>query len=497
MTYQPSQGAQPQAGSDGDEGGPGPSLLRRAWLPAVVGVLVGMLAFLAVRGNEASYETCAYLRINSGPVDQAVLGLPAAAKPVPNLIVETSQEIAQDYVAERSIRYLRGNPFTDTEDLLDAIAVKPDPNSGLIGVCAKGATGREAQRIANATSRAYVDLNREEQQRNLRAARSQLERLNEARAARLRREPEVGADVVRESIDEGRQQIQRLTLAERINPESIVVTKPADLPLSPAGIPPWTLGFVGFILGAALTGAVMAVRSLSDRRVRSLHELERVTGAPVLAAVRRRRLLKRRRPLGTLRRRQAEPFRLLYARLCNTTATQDLRAIAFASVDDDGSSGGVTWYLAATAAAAGARALVVEADADRPSAVDDGDTRPAGMSDVVEGRATLDEVVFHIAADDRHAVDVLSPGERNGGRHLGGDAVRELLAGARAGYDHVLIDAPAVTDADAVPFVRQAEGVVLVHRQGGADRDTLREACHQLSVTGTPLLGVVAVGFLR
>lgn len=499
MTYQPSQGSPQDAGSDGEGGNEASGgWLRRLWLPALVGFVVSVLAFGAVRGRDPSYETCAYLKINSGPVDQAVLGLPAADKPVTNLIVETSEELEQVRVAERSIRYLRGDPFTDPEDLIDATDAKPDPNSGLIGLCAKGETGREAQRIANATSRAYVDLNRDDQKRNLQAARRELEQLQRLRTARLRRESDVDESVVRESIEEGKRQIERLTLAERINPESVVVSKPADLPLSPAGIPNWTIGVLGFIVGAALAGAFSVVRVFSDRRVRSLRELERVAGAPVLAAVRRSRTLKRRRPLGSLRRRQAEPFRLLFARLCNTTEFEDRRTLVIASVDDDGAGGGVAWYLAATAAVAGARALLIEADPHRPSAVDDGGERPAGLAEVLTGHTPIADAVYHVAADERHAVDVLSPGRGDGRVHLsGGAALQTLMAGARAGYDHVLVDTAPVIDADAVPFMRQADGAILVYRHGGADRDSLREACHQLTVTGTPLLGLVAVGFYR
>ncbi|MBJ7328820.1 MAG: hypothetical protein JHC95_02915, partial [Solirubrobacteraceae bacterium] len=482
--------------TDGRGQGSG-GILRRAWLPALCGLVLSTLLFVGLSGREKSYETCANLRINSGPVDQAVLGLPAADKPVLNLVGETAQQIGQASVARRAIRILDGKPYSDPDDLLDATSAKPDLDSGLIAVCAKAKTPRQAQRVANATARAYVLMNREGQKANLRAARKELQRLQKARIARLRR---LGGNdaTVRETIDTGKSQIERLLLAERINTDSVIVATPADRPGGAAGIPVYVIAFLGFIVGAALGGAVLVVRELADTRIGSIAELEQMSGAPVLAVVRRKRLLKRRRPLEELRRKQAEPFRLLYARLCNSTSAEGRRTIVIASVDDDGASGGIAWYLGATAAVSGARVLLLETDPDRPSAVDTPEDRPAGIADVLAGHAGIDEVVFHVAADAQHAVDVLPPGTRNGAGPLRDrQAIEDLVNRAASGYDHVFVDVAPVTEAGAVPFVRQAEGALLVYRHRGPDRDELRAAVGQLAATGTPLLGIIAVGFVR
>lgn len=495
MTDQPSQ-----VSGGGDGQGIVSTLLRRAWIPVLCGALVGGLAFMILNSREKTYETCSYLKVNSGPVDQAILGLPAANKPINNIIGETAEEIEQFRVAERTVEFLQLKPFANPNQLLKAIEAEADQNSGLITICAKGRTEQEAQRIANATARAYVDINRARQKANLRDARRELQRLQRTRISAVRRQAEEGgaSQAAVDSVQETQDQIERLTLAEKINTDSVVVAKPAPLPEGPAGIPPWTIGILGFIIGAALGGALIAVREQNDKRIRSRKQLERIVGAPVLASVGRKSLVRQRRPLDTLNRKEAEPFRLLFAKLRNTTGAEHLETLVIASVEDDGASSSVSWYLSATAAGAGVRVLLLEADAERPSAVDNGDGRPAGVSDVLAGRNRLDEVLFHVAADERHAVDVISPGERNGGAHLrGGQAIQDLIAQAHAAHDLVLIDAPPVTDADAVPFVRNAQGAILVYRQGGADQDALRDARDELASVGTPLLGIVAVGFGR
>ncbi|MBJ7332789.1 MAG: hypothetical protein JHC95_23035, partial [Solirubrobacteraceae bacterium] len=480
MTDQPT----PVSVGGGDGQGFFSTLLRRAWIPLLSGILVGGLAFLILNSRDKTYETCSYLRVNSGPVDQAILGLPAAQKPITNIIGETAAEIEQYRVAQRAVEFLQLKPFANANQILKVVEAEPDQNSGLITVCAKGRTPSEAQRIANSMARAYVDINRARSQANLRAARRELVRLQRTRVSAVRRQArrgEAGTAAV-DSIQETQDQIERLTLAEKINTDSVVVAKPAKLPEGPSGIPPWTIGILGFIIGAALGGALIAVREQNDKRIRTRRQLERIVGAPVLASIRSKGTLKQRLPLDGLTRKEAEPFRLLFAKLRNSTGAEHLETLVIASIDDDGASGSVSWYLSATAAAAGARVLLMEADTDRPSAVDNGEGRPAGVSDILSGRNRLDEVVYHVAADARHAVNIVSPGERNGGAHLrGGHGIQDLIAQAHAEHDLVLIDTPPVVDADAVPFVRNAQGAVLVYRHGGADQDALREARDELA----------------
>lgn len=476
-------------------------LLRRVWIPLLCGAVVGGAAFFFLNSREKSYEALTYMRVNSGPVDQAILNLPGSQKPIINVIGETAGEIIQYRVAERTVEYLQLKPFASPNDLLKAVDVKADQETGLIVISAKGRTPREAQRIANATARAYVDIRRAREKGRLRAARRELQRIERTRISEVRQAArEANGNVDASGVQSIREQIESLQLAERINTDAVSIAKPAELPEGPAGIQPWMVGILGFVIGAALGGALIALRDQSDKRIHTRRQLERVLGAPVLTSIKRRNILRARNPLDTVPAKDLEPFRLLFAKLRNQAGVENMETVVIASVEDDGASGSVSWYLAATAAAAGTRVLLLETDHDRPSAVDNGNGngngRPAGLTDVLAARNSLDEVVFHVAADDRHAVDIVSPGVRNGGAHLGGgERVRELIAQAQSAHDLVLIDAPPVTDADAVPFVRQAQGAVLVYRHGGADQEVLRAARDELASVGTPLLGVVAVGF--
>ena len=52
----------------------------------------------------------------------------------------------------------------------------------------------------------------------------------------------------------------------------------------------------------------------------------------------------------TLTRKDLEPFRLLFAKLRNSAGAEGMETLVIASVEDDGASGSVSWYLAATAA---------------------------------------------------------------------------------------------------------------------------------------------------
>lgn len=497
-------------GTDAEERGPRSiGIVRHLWLPVIVGLLVGGAAFAFASRGEPSFETCASLKVNSGPVDQAILGLPGSDKTIVNFIGETTREIEQERIAERAVRDLDERPHDNAKDLLEAYSARPDLNSGLIAICAKATTARNAQRIANATSRAYVALNSEDQVRNLRTARRELRRVQASRIGQIREEVEnSGAgDAARNEFgqtpeeayqEQAEGQLERLLLAERFNAESVSLTKPADLTTAAAGIPASAIAMLAFLLSATLTGALVALRVATDKRIRSRWDLEDAADAPILASIRRVRLLRRRRRLDDLKRRQAEPFRLLLARLSNEQRTEHVQTIAFAPVADDETAGGVVWYLAATAADAGARVLVLEANARQPlpaDAIADGAPR-RDIGDLVAGLAGLDDVITHATADERQAVDIVALTDLGGSASLQ-RAVLAVLAQAASAYDLVVIHAEPVVSADGLAVFRQAEAAVLVCRADHARDADVRAAEQELARTGTPLAGFVAVGFAR
>lgn len=479
------------------------TILRRGWIPLLCAALTGFIAFQVASSRDKAYDATSSVRVNGGSVDSGVIGLPGAAKPATQVIGETAAEMKQVRVAQRAVELLQLKPFVDPTTILDNMKVEPDPLSGLINVVFRGRTPAEAARVADIIARSYIDLRTAQDLQRIRTARRGLQRQYRVRVRNNLKIKNDGDDATEQPTEtQGLvERIEQLQLAESIGPNSVELAKPAEIPTTSAGIASWQIALLATILGGVLGGALIALREQSDRRIRSRGQLERVLGVPVIASIPGGKLLRRRDTLDNLSPKQQEPFRLLFARLRNAAGSEGLDSVAITAAEDDGTTASVSWYLAAVAASAGTRVMLMESDHDRPSALDgvvpgNGSGAPAGVSDVLSGRRQLHEVVHSVAVDGSHAVDVVAPGARNGGVHLrGGDTIRRLLDGARRGHDLVLIETAALADADAVPFARHAQGAVVVCRSGAADANELRALRDALAGLGTPLLGVVAVGF--
>lgn len=149
--------------------------------------------------------------------------------------------------------------------------------------------------------------------------------------------------------------------------------------------------------------------------------------------------------------------------------------------------------LATALARSGGKTLLIEGDMRRPRlrpllVIDD---RPEGLSDVLEGEASLNDVIRDTEFDGLdflpsgpcplNAADTLLRGDMDG-----------LLAAALQEYDHVVIDGPpAVPLADASLLARHAHGVIHVARAGGSRRSLVQAALDQIASVGGKNIGVV------
>ena len=70
--------------------------------------------------------------------------------------------------------------------------------------------------------------------------------------------------------------------------------------------------------------------------------------------------------------------------------------------------------------------------------------------------------------------------------------MNELLREAQERYDLVVIDAPPVIVADAIPLMVQASGVLVVARLNRAKFDLARNLSELLAHLDAPVLGTVA-----
>lgn len=115
----------------------------------------------------------------------------------------------------------------------------------------------------------------------------------------------------------------------------------------------------------------------------------------------------------------------------------------------------------------------------------------AGLTEVLSGNASLDDVMFNLDQDN---LTFMTSGEvpENPAELLASENMADFLATVRSQFDHILIDMPpiiAVTDAGIVG--PQVEGVLMVIQAGRTQRGIVRRAEEFLNQSHSKIIGHV------
>jgi capsular exopolysaccharide synthesis family protein len=140
-----------------------------------------------------------------------------------------------------------------------------------------------------------------------------------------------------------------------------------------------------------------------------------------------------------------------------------------------------------------ARVLIVDADMRRPSLHKKFEVpNDVGLSDILIGRASLSQCVKRT---DRPGVDVLTSGTHspNPVKLLQSNRFDALLSEARARYETVIVDAPALVPVfDAAIVAAKTDGTVMILAAGHTDVRSTRKALARLEGVGVnELIGTV------
>jgi capsular exopolysaccharide synthesis family protein len=265
---------------------------------------------------------------------------------------------------------------------------------------------------------------------------------------------------------------------------------------------------LGLLLGLGLAFLVERL----DRRIREPGDLEAIYGLPLLGILPESPALARaskRDALGPrlLSNGEAEAFQLIRAHLRYFNVDRPLRTLLVASAAPGDGKTTVACHLAAAAAEAGSRVLLVEADLRRPTIAGQLRLRrKPGLADVLIGAAEL-----RAATQTIDASPVDSNGHREARLHvvvagasvppnpaalIESRAMETIIEQAKSEYDLVVIDTPPLTAvSDAFPLLSKVDGVVIVSWLGRNRRDVARRLHETLTGANAPLLGVVANGY--
>jgi polysaccharide biosynthesis transport protein len=193
----------------------------------------------------------------------------------------------------------------------------------------------------------------------------------------------------------------------------------------------------------------------------------------------------------------AEAFRFASSTTEAAARSAEARSIFFASATIGHGKTTTAVNVAVAAAYNGRRVLLVDSDFGSQEAAyllaGEGHTALAGMTDVIEGTASLPQATHSIVLGNGIELDLMPRGTRPSlaAAVFQSQPARELLGDLAKNYDLVLIDGPPVLQvAYAASLADIAEGLVVIveHQSSHAELVDLRG---RLELISTPILGYI------
>jgi polysaccharide biosynthesis transport protein len=271
----------------------------------------------------------------------------------------------------------------------------------------------------------------------------------------------------------------------------------AEVPRSPVG-PGKPLWFaMALLTGIGAAWSVAFGLDLLHRGCMTLAEAQAVTGGTPLGLVPR---LGRKTSLATIRQRllddpdgdYAEAVRSIWAalQLIGPEGSHGTTMVT-SSVPGEGKSS-LTLSLGIVAARAGRRALVIDADLRRPTILRAlGLSAPAGLAELLTGRATLDSAITIDPLTGLHVIDAGRGGAR-ASSVLGTEACAALIATLQADYDAIFLDLPPVLHfGDGLLIQRHVPRVAFVVQWDETPNPVIEQAVTRLTARTEHSIGVV------
>jgi len=380
----------------------------------------------------------------------------------------------------------------------------------MVGLARQSAALRaQLSALAASTLRSFDDQKRS-LQATLSTSSARLARVPETQLqdARLRRQVELNTQLytlLQTKLNEAQ-------ISEAMEIANVELVDPALVPTRPLA----ARRLFNLLFGSALAllcGIIVAVvRESNDTSVRSRDEVLRLTDLPLLASIPRiafatkghkkqlaeqleGRLVIRHAP----RSPAAEAYRALRTNVKFATngAKKSLRTLVVTSAEPEDGKTTTALNLAVSLADQGLQVALVAADQRRPVLHKVLHTeRAPGLSDLLNGSATLEQVTRHIPLGDlaAGAFAFIPAGHHvsNPAALLGSPAMRSLLDTLSEHYDMVVLDTPPLcVVTDAAVLGTQADGVVFVARMGATRAEALQQSVEEMRGLGAHVVGTV------
>jgi capsular exopolysaccharide synthesis family protein len=253
-----------------------------------------------------------------------------------------------------------------------------------------------------------------------------------------------------------------------------------------------------------IVGLIIAfVLDSLDTGLRSVAEIEAVSGLPSLALIPRTRrntaehgkLTAAMRNLGVLtnpKSQFSEAFRALRTSLLLSVAGGEPHVILLTSATPSEGKTTVSTNLACVLAQRDVRVLLIDADLRRPTVHHRlGLNGKIGLTSVLTGSVTLEEAIQHVPEVPTLDVLVSGPVPPFPTEMLGSETMRQLLEKCRGIYTHIVLDSPPLLSVtDSVVLARDADAIVLILRHGKSSKHAVRRARDLLVRSGARVTGL-------
>jgi capsular exopolysaccharide synthesis family protein len=441
-------------------------MLRRViaqwWLIGLCAIVACLAAFAAAAAKPKLYESTSTIKLGDADLISVFLS-DSVSVPVDDPDREKAdaiQQIGVPNVLDRASVLLRGTVTAD--EIGKSVRTETAPDSDIIRVIATRKDPAEAKAVANANVNGFIAQRAALTRDQIVAAKVTITKKLAEATVTDRTSPEAQAL---------RERLRRVGVLGEISTGNVTVIQGARKAKTPVSPRPKRAAALGLVAGLLLGLGIAVLRARLDDRIRDADELTEHWPLPVAGLIPRTNSLKE------PGRGLPDPAALEAVALTRTNLRYlhvggDRTAILITSALENEGKSTVTWNLAVAAALASVSVAVVEADLRRPRLSARVHVPGDGLSEVLAGIRTIDEVIHTVAIDGTNpavTVDVIAAGATPPSpiALLEGDAMADTLNALRSRYDLVLIDSPPATVVgDAVAMARAVDGLVIVSRLG-------------------------------
>jgi capsular exopolysaccharide synthesis family protein len=286
--------------------------------------------------------------------------------------------------------------------------------------------------------------------------------------------------------------------AESLQKPDATILSRADIPEKPVYPKRLTFLILGFAGGGFLGSVLVWLLHYLDPGFRTREQIEEWTGVTALASIPGLRGSARKAGGPILHvvenpySAYSEATRNLYARLFPDGKDVSPKVLLMTSALPREGKTSVVLSLAAVAAAAGSRVIVVDGDSRQPDghAVLGVPLRP-GLTDYLAGETELENIIHKCDSLGIHFIPA-GGSFQNPAKVFGSERLRRLLKGLAKGYDLVLVDsAPILAVFETRIASRLADEVVLLIRWGKTPVEAARAALKELRAANAHVAGAV------